>query len=118
MSLPGGLYEDQTQQSGLREPSFEPLGFGTQFLDADRDGLLDLVVMNGHIDQFLNEPFRMKAQLFSGQTNGVFTELPGVQAGFLFDDLRLARGLSKLDWNRDGRTDFVATDLEKPVLLA
>lgn len=118
MSLPGGLYEDQTLPSGLREPSFEPLGFGTQFMDADRDGSLDLVVMNGHIDQFLNEPFRMKAQLFSGQMNGQFTEVPGTQAGSLFDVLRLARGLAKLDWNRDGRTDFVATDLEKPVLLA
>ena len=26
--------------------------------------------------------------------------------------------MAKLDWNRDGRTDFVATDLERPVLLA
>lgn len=46
----------------LREPSFEPLGFGTQFMDADHDGLLDLLVMNGHIDEFLNEPFQMKAR--------------------------------------------------------
>lgn len=118
ISLPGGLYEDQTLQSGLREPSFEPLGFGTQFIDADRDGWLDLVVMNGHIDEFVDEPFRMKAQLFSGQPDGHFYEVKGSQAGSLFEDLRLARGLAKLDWNRDGRTDFVATDLEKPVLLA
>lgn len=118
MSLPGGLYEDQTLQTGLREPSFEPLGFGTQFIDADRDGWLDLVVMNGHIDEFVHEPFRMRAQLFSGHSQGRFSEVQSSQAGSLFDELRLARGVAKLDWNRDGRTDFVATDLEKPVLLA
>ncbi|HQX50915.1 MAG TPA: FG-GAP-like repeat-containing protein [Planctomycetaceae bacterium] len=118
LSQPSGLFQDETQQAGLREPSFDPLGFGTQFLDADRDGWSDLVVMNGHIDQFVDEPFQMKAQVFAGQTDGRFIELNGLQAGSLFDVLRLARGLARIDWNRDGRTDFVATDLEKPVLLA
>ncbi len=118
LSQPGGLYQDQTQTAGLRKPSFEPLGFGTQFLDADRDGWFDLVVMNGHIDEFVGEPFRMPAQFFRGQPNGRFAELKGTEAGSLFEALRLARGLARLDWNRDGRTDFIATDLEKPVLLA
>ncbi len=118
MSQPGGIYQDQTQIAGLREPSFDPLGFGTQFFDADRDGWLDLVVANGHIDSFVNEPFRMKTQFFRGQPAARFTELTSKNVGPLFDELRLARGLALLDWNRDGRCDFVATDLERPVLLA
>jgi tetratricopeptide (TPR) repeat protein len=118
LSTHNALYEDQTQQADLREPSFEPLGFGTQFLDADHDGWSDLIVMNGHIDEFVGEPFRMRAQVFSGQSGSRFVELPHEQAGELFQEQRLARGLAKLDWNRDGRTDFVATDLERPVLLA
>ncbi len=118
LSQPGGLYQDQTQSAGLREPSFDPLGFGTQFLDADQDGWFDLVVMNGHIDEFVNEPFRMQSQFFRGHSNGRFTELKTQQVGRLFDQPRLARGLALLDWNRDGRMDFVATDLERPALLA
>ncbi len=118
LSTQNSLYEDQTQAADLREPSFEPLGFGTQFLDADHDGWSDLIVMNGHIDEFVGEPFRMPAQIFSGQPGSRFVELPHEQAGALFQEQRLARGLAKLDWNRDGRTDFVATDLERPVLLA
>ena len=118
LSTQAALYEDQTQQAGLREPSFQPLGFGTQFLDADHDGWSDLVVMNGHIDEFIDEPFRMAAQIFSGSPSGRFVELGSEQAGALFSELRLARGLAKLDWNRDGRSDFVATDLERTLMLA
>ena len=117
LSQPGGLYQDQTQRAGLREPSFDPLGFGTQFLDADNDGWHDLVVANGHIDEFVNEPFRMRAQIFRGHSDARFTELKAEQAGPLFDVPRLARGLALLDWNRDGRLDFVVTDLEQPILL-
>ncbi len=118
LSASNALYEDQTQRADLRQPSFAPLGFGTQFLDADHDGWSDLVVMNGHIDQFVNEPYRMAAQIFSGSPNGKFVELFAEQAGALFNEKRLARGLARLDWNRDGRMDFVATDLERPVMLA
>lgn len=118
LSRPGGLYQDQTRAAELREPTFTPLGFGTQFIDADRDGWFDLVLGNGHIDEFVNEPYRMKAQMFRGRSDGRYMELLARQAGPLFDELRLARGLALLDWNRDGRTDFVATDLERPVLLA
>jgi Tfp pilus assembly protein PilF len=118
LSTQNGIYEDQTQQANLRAPSFEPLGFGTQFIDADHDGWSDLVVMNGHIDEFINEPYRMAAQIFSGGPGSRFTELSSDQAGSLFKEQRLARGLAKLDWNRDGRTDFVATDLERPLMLA
>ena len=118
VSQPGGIYQDQTQIAGLREPSFDPLGFGTQFIDADSDGWFDLVVANGHIDEFVNEPYRMKAQFFRGQPAARFKELASKEVGPLFDEFRLARGLALLDWNRDGRCDFVATDLERPVLLA
>ena len=118
LSQPGGDYQDQTQSAGLREPSFDQLGFGTQFLDADNDGWYDLAVMNGHIDEFVNEPYRMKAQFFRGLPDGRFAELFAPEAGTLFDKLRLGRGMALLDWNRDGLVDFVATDLEDAALLA
>ena len=118
LSQPGGFYQDRTQSVGLRKPSFDLLGFGTQFFDADNDGWYDLAIANGHIDEFLNQPFQMKTQLFRGLADGRFAEVHASQAGSLFGELRLGRGMALLDWNRDGRVDFVTTDLEKPVLLA
>ncbi|HEY0981173.1 FG-GAP-like repeat-containing protein [Schlesneria sp.] len=117
LSNQDGFYRDATQAAGLRQASFEPLGFGTQFLDADQDGDFDLIVMNGHIDEFKGEEFQMKPQIFRGEPGGRFTELTAGTAGSLFDVPRLGRGMASLDWNRDGRTDFIATDLQGPVLL-
>src|SRR5262249_28453173 len=39
----GRYFVDETRRAGLREPSLAMLGFGAQFLDADLDGLPDLV---------------------------------------------------------------------------
>ena len=117
LSQAGGFFQDCTQSSHLRRATLDPLGFGTQFLDADNDGWDDLVLVNGHIDQFPNQPFQMKAQLFRGEADGHFSELFASSAGVLFDKPRLGRGLATLDWNRDGFLDFVATDLEESVVL-
>ena len=117
-SSPGGFYVDATQSADLRAPSFDPLGFGTQFLDADCDGWYDLVVVNGHIDDFQNTSYRMKPQFFQGQSDGRFQELQSENVGRLFGEPRLGRSLALVDWNRDGLRDFVSTDLEGSIVLA
>jgi tetratricopeptide (TPR) repeat protein len=119
LSQPDGSYVDCAQASGLRESTFPFLGFGTQFLDADLDGLLDLVILNGHIDEFPNQgqSYRMRPQFFRGLPAGRFGELKANQTGPFFDEERLGRSLSMLDWNRDGLVDFVATYLDGPVAL-
>jgi hypothetical protein len=48
-ALPEGGLQDTTAMSGLGPPSLPFTGFGTGFLDADHDGAIDLVVVNGRV---------------------------------------------------------------------
>ncbi len=113
----GGLFEDQSQAAGLRQPSLPMLGFGTQALDVDLDGWSDLVVANGDLDDFSHESreFRMRPQLFRNRGAARFAEWLTAPAGdyFAASSVHRGRGLANLDWNRDGRQDFVVSHLDE-----
>ena len=113
------VFSDATRKSGLREPGWRMLGFGTQFLDADLDGELDLVVANGHVDdlQKLNQPYRMRPQFYRNAGGGRFVELPARGLGDYFARELLGRGLARADLDRDGREDFIVSHLEQPASL-
>jgi tetratricopeptide (TPR) repeat protein len=114
-----GVFVESSRIAGLYDASFRQLGFGTQFLDGDLDGWLDLVVANGHLDdfQYLDIPFRMRPQFFSNQSDGRFQEPPQPKSNNYFDRELLGRSVATLDWNGDGRPDFAVSHLETPVAL-
>jgi len=114
-----GIFRDATRASGLVGPSVKMLGFGTQFIDAECDGLADLIVLNGHIDDMSHTgtPFRMRAQFFVGDGKTQLVESRSATNGAFFEQERLGRALALIDFDRDGRQDFVATDLERPTSL-
>jgi len=114
-----GFYEDQTRRRGLEGPSLNQLGFGTQFLDADLDGQLELFVTNGHVDDLsrLKRPYRMPPQLFAQDPEGQFQELPRERLGSYFERDWLGRAAVRFDWNRDGQDDLVIGHLHDPVAI-
>ncbi len=114
-----GFFEDQTRQKGLAAPSLNMLGFGTQFLDTNLDGRLELFVANGHVDDLrrFNRPYRMPPQLFHMDEQGQFVELPRQQIGRYFEQDWLGRAVARLDWNRDGRDDLAVGQLDDPLSL-
>ena len=106
-----GLFVDRTKAASLYIASYPFVGWGTQFLDADRDGLSDIVVVNGHVDDYRDEggEFHMQPQFFRNLGHTTFEVTPGDRIGAYFTQKFLARGLSTLDWNRDGATDSVVS---------
>jgi tetratricopeptide (TPR) repeat protein len=112
-------FTDATGRAGLREPSYAMLGFGAQFLDGELDGLLDLVVTNGHVHEFSSPgvSYAMRPQYFRNRGGGHFEELAADALGDYFQRTYFGRGLARLDFNRDGLDDFAVSSLETPASL-
>ena len=115
----GGIFSDAIVGTGLMAPGIPYVGWGTQFLDADNDGELDVVVANGHIADF-GDPqieYRMPLQLFVNLGRGRFRHEGPADAGALFDHRLFGRSLATIDWNCDGQVDFVLSNIESPVIV-
>ena len=114
-----GGFADRTRSAGLESVSRHQLGFGTQFLDADLDGVLDLVVTNGHIEETGEEgrPFRMPPQFFWNDGSGRYRQLSAKGLGEFFGGAYLGRGLARLDFDRDGAPDVAISHLDRPAAL-
>ncbi|GAB4161844.1 MAG: FG-GAP-like repeat-containing protein [Planctomycetaceae bacterium] len=119
LSQSQNTFTDQTRVAGLHASSLPMVGFGTQFLDGDLDGDLDLMITNGHIDDFrpLGSGFRMPPQFHANDGRGNFSLQSSSSLGNYFGQKYLGRALARLDWNRDGRPDAIITHLDSPVAL-
>ena len=104
---------------GLAQPTAAFTGFGTDWIDYDNDGWLDLFVANGAVNVVAAQrgqptPFRMKNQLFRNTGQGRFVET-SASAGPAFDAAEIGRGAAFGDIDNDGDTDIVVTNNGGPV---
>ena len=115
--MPGGFFADVSRERGLAEPSYLLLTFGTQFIDMDLDGFPDLITTNGHVDDFRSEglPYHMPPHVFRN-VRGDYVDLCA-SCGPFFQGAYLGRSLAMLDWNRDGKGDWVVSHLDSPAAL-
>lgn len=113
-----GEYSDQTRAANLREASIPMVGFGTQSVDARLDGTLDLIVTNGHLDDFSfkSQLYEMPTQYFRNQGKGIFQEVGSSLGGYFAGNYR-GRGMARLDWNADGLDDIAISHLDSPAVL-
>jgi hypothetical protein len=107
-------------QSGVGLPSKTTLGFGCTFFDCNLDGWLDLVAVNGHIDDTVrnvrNVGYAQSPQLFLNDGKARFAEV-GDQVGGGFNSPKVGRGLAVGDFDRDGDQDVLMTTNNGPVYL-
>jgi hypothetical protein len=112
-ALGDGRYEDMAMQAGIGQASRNTLGFGCVFLDADLDGLLDLAVANGHIDETVrsirgNVGYAQPPQLFLNAGTGRFRDVAS-ELGGDFAQPKVGRGLAYADFDLDGDLDLLMT---------
>jgi hypothetical protein len=119
---PAGTYRDIATAAGVGFPSRNVLGFGCAFADFDLDGQLDLMTVNGHIDDTVrnirgNVGYAQRPLLFQNQGNARFRDVSAaVGAGFA--QSWVGRGLACGDFDRDGDVDvLITTNNGRAVLL-
>jgi thioredoxin-like negative regulator of GroEL len=115
----GGYFTDAIVGTGLLAAGIPYVGWGTQCLDADNDGRLDLVVANGHVGDFRKPGLEcyMPTQFFHNTGRTWFEELAPKALGSFFARKLLGRSIATIDWNLDGLTDFVLSPIAAPVAL-
>src|SRR6185369_491 len=107
------LYEDQTMESGLARHSTKFVGWGVHYVDFDNDGNLDLLIVNGHINEAIEATrvdvkYKEPLLLLKNRGKGSYDDFREY-AGEAFLKSYSGRGLAIGDWNNDGRIDAVFT---------
>jgi hypothetical protein len=115
------LFEDVRRESRVGPGSSGVLGFGLLFLDYDNDGLQDLLQVNGHVQDDIQErepdvTYRQPTRLFRNLGDGTFAET-GQRLGAPFSKRIVGRGCASGDFDNDGRPDLLIACNNGPALL-
>ena len=119
-----GLFEDQSAASGIRAASLPYTGWGAGWLDADNDGRLDLLSVNGLVWQDLDAlgpdnpyPYQQRNQILRNVGDGRFEDVTA-RAGAAFDAAAISRGAAFGDVDNDGDVDVLIANADgRPRLL-
>ncbi len=116
-----GNFEDARGRSGVGIATAGMTGFGTDWLDYDNDGRLDLFIANGAVNiierlRGRSVPYVQTNQLLHNEGRGRFRDV-SAQSGPAFARLGVHRGAAFGDIDNDGDVDIVVTDNSGPVQL-
>ena len=117
----GGAYIDQAPGSDIGRISRRSLGFGCFFFDADLDGLLDLLVVNGHIDDTVRNlkkevRYDQPPHLLWNRGKAGFRDI-AAEVGADFAKPKVGRGAAFGDFDNDGDLDVLLTTNHGPAYL-
>ncbi len=115
----GVFFEDVAFDAGLGKHQL--LGWGAVFVDADEDGLPDLMMANGHVYPEVDaapigETYRQQTVLYKNLGDGTFEDITG-RAGPALQDGRPARGMASGDLDGDGHPEIVLVNVNAPPSL-
>jgi hypothetical protein len=120
-SAQAGQFVDIAPRTEIGTASRKTLGFGCFFFDVNLDTRLDLLVVNGHIDDSVRNVrhetgYDQAPQLFLNEGAGRFRDVAR-EAGAEFATPKVARGAAYGDFDNDGDLDVLLTTNNGPARL-
>ncbi len=116
-----GIWQDVTSKKQLIAATMPLVGFGSEAVDLDSDGTLELLVTNGHVDIFSRgeeqSVYAQPMQVFRRNQANSYDSIGDEIEGEYLATPHVGRALWTLDVNRDGLTDFAVTHQTEPVAL-
>ena len=111
-------FTEMTQFAGLGVVTVPFLGWGTEFLDYDNDGWLDLLAANGHVYPQMDRhsrftSYQQRTLLFRNLGGGKFVDVSG-SLGTGLTTPKSSRGAAQGDLFNDGDLDIVLNNLDGP----
>jgi hypothetical protein len=121
LNLGQGRFAERSRSSGFMHDSLPWVGWGCALADFDNDGVPDVFVTNGQVDDNLEEaghvnPYLEPALLHHNDGHGKFT-LATRMAGAYFETDHVGRGLAVGDLDNDGDIDLVINHKGGPPAL-
>jgi enediyne biosynthesis protein E4 len=116
-----GFFTDQSHLAQVTQGIMPWVAFGVVFADVNKDGYLDLAMVNGHVQDLIHKvdptnDYRQPMKLFINRKNGTFEDASEI-TGDGFRRVIVGRALAVADWDNDGDPDLLAADLEGPPVL-
>ncbi len=112
----GVFFEDLAFEAGLG--AHQLLGWGALFVDADEDGLPDLMLANGHVypevdAAAIGETYNQLTVLYRNRGDGSFEDVTS-SSGPALQQPRPSRGMAAGDLDGDGHPEIVVVNLNRP----
>jgi hypothetical protein len=114
-------FTDITGKTGIAQPTYPYVGWGTAFFDMDNDGWPDIFIANGHVFPQADNvkglaPYREPVFLFRNNRDRTFEDVTKLSG---LDKLPVLsrRGAAFGDVNNDGKIDILILDMDGPPTL-
>jgi hypothetical protein len=112
-----GFFRHVSEPLGITALGGVFVGFGTLFVDINRDGFEDLIVNNGHVIYHPQETPVRQLPLILLNRQGTSFDRVWLGDGSYLDSPHLGRGFAIGDLDNDGDYDFGFTNNEEPSTL-